>query len=87
LDIAPWNGNKQTEIDFLIIIPDRGLLCVEVKGHSRIEYVSGMWHLGREPPDRRGPFVQANEALFALLKRLKNDLPQLWDIPVQRCVI
>jgi hypothetical protein len=86
LDIAPWNGNKQTEIDFLIIIPDLGLLCIEVKGNQRIEYVNGVWYMGKEQ-ERRGPFKQADDARFALLRRMKAADFSLGVIPVQRCVI
>jgi hypothetical protein len=30
LDLAPWNRSARTEIDFLVIIPDSGILCLEV---------------------------------------------------------
>lgn len=87
LDIAPWNRNKQTEIDFLLIIPDQGLLCVEVKGHRRIEFIEGVWHLGAEERNRRGPFKQADDAKFALSRRIDAKLPQFTHVPIHRCVV
>ena len=34
LDLAPWNRGLRTEIDFVVIVPDRGILCVEIKSHE-----------------------------------------------------
>jgi Nuclease-related domain len=38
LDLAPWNRGLRTEIDFVIIIPDAGILCIEVKSHENIYF-------------------------------------------------
>lgn len=69
LDVAPSNNNKRTEIDFLVIIPDLGLLCVEVKSHVRITFDGERWH-----PDsiKRSPFRQAEDAKHALIRRFKK---------------
>ena len=35
LDLAPWRRNSRTEVDFVVIVPDVGLLCIEVKATAR----------------------------------------------------
>jgi hypothetical protein len=69
LDVAPSNNNKRTEIDFLIIIPSLGLLCIEVKSQERIEFDGERWH-----PEsiKRSPFRQAEDAKHALVRRFKK---------------
>lgn len=67
LDLAPYNDNKRTEIDFVIVVPDRGVLCVEVKSHRDIFFNGERWH-----PDsiKRSPFSQAMDARYAFRRRL-----------------
>ena len=28
LDLAPWNKGLRTEVDFIVIVPDAGILCI-----------------------------------------------------------
>lgn len=69
LDVAPSNNNKRTEIDFLVVIPELGLLCIEVKSQERIEFDGERWF-----PDsiKRSPFKQAEDAKHALIRRFKK---------------
>jgi hypothetical protein len=69
LDVAPSNNNKRTEIDFLIIMPSLGLLCVEVKSQERIEFDGEQW---RPESIKRSPFKQAEDAKHALIRRFKK---------------
>ncbi len=71
LDVAPSNNNRRTEIDFLVIIPDLGLLCIEVKSHERITFDGERWH-----PESitRSPFKQALDAKHVLERRFKRIL-------------
>ena len=58
LDLAPWNRGLRTEIDFVVIVPDTGVLCLEVKSHDSISFENGQWH----PPEiKRSPFKQASD--------------------------
>jgi len=69
LDVAPSNNNKRTEIDFLVVMPDLGLLCIEVKSHQRISFDGRQW----SPPSiTRSPFKQAQDARHALIRRFKT---------------
>jgi len=75
LDIARHVERVTGEADFVIIIPGKGVLCLEVKAASSIRREEGLWYYGRNPkPDKRGPFKQASEAMHSIRKRLlKND--------------
>jgi hypothetical protein len=63
------------EIDFVLSIPGRGLLCLEVKG-GRVECRSGTWSStdrnGVTHAYRRSPFQQAREGMFKLLSAIRN---------------
>lgn len=78
LDLAPWRGSRRTEVDFVVIIPDCGILCIEVKSHDRIEYVEDGWQpatLGT------GPFKQIQDGVKTLHRRLKSDAPFTSSLP------
>ena len=64
------------EIDFVVLIPDRGIVCLEVKG-GRVACVDGVWttrnsktgEINRLP---KSPYIQAREGMFALLKAIRG---------------
>ena len=62
------------EIDFLIMIPGKGILVLEVKSHANVEYKDGLWKLGNDEPTERGPFKQAADAMYSLKKDLPEEL-------------
>lgn len=64
------------EIDFLIMIPGKGILVLEVKSHGSVRYQNGVWSLGNEEPTVRGPFKQAAEAMYSLKKDLPDELTE-----------
>jgi hypothetical protein len=86
LDLAPWNRHRKTEIDFVVIMPRVGILCLEVKSHEMIWYDAGGWHLGDELK-ARGPFKQADDAVKTLGRRMATALPQLAYVPIARGVV
>ena len=57
------------EIDFVIIIPCEGILCLEVKG-GRVSCEDGIWRTmnrhGNVATLGKSPFMQARESMFAL---------------------
>lgn len=84
LDLSPWNRGLRTEIDFVVIVPDTGILCIEVKSHENITFVDDRWH----PPDiKRSPFKQASDARHTFYRRLREIAPQFKCIPVIHCCI
>ena len=71
LDLADHVRASQGEADFVVLIPNEGILVIEVKSHKSVRFTEQGWRLGNDPePDRRGPFKQASEALHSIRKYL-----------------
>ena len=81
LNIAQHIRQIQGEADFVALIPQRGVLCIEVKAHMRVRREDSAWYLGRDPVNYRGPFQQASEACHSLESRVKSENPHLGSIP------
>lgn len=84
LDLAPWNRGRRTELDFLVIVPDTGLLCIEVKSHDAITFDGVSW---QPPTIKRSPFKQASDAAHAFHRRLAALAPRFRNVPVVHCCI
>ena len=84
LDLAPWNRGLRTEIDFVVLVPELGILCIEVKSHDRITFDGNRWY-----PDsiRRSPFKQACDGSRTFRRRLVELAPQFRQVPVVHCCI
>lgn len=79
LDLAPWEGGRRTEIDFVVIFPDQGIMCMEVKSHDEISFDGSVW----SPPSiRRSPFKQALDGRHSFYRALKKYAPEFSYIPV-----
>lgn len=75
------------EADFVILAPGLGVLVLEVKSHTHVARDdAGFWHLGQNPPERRGPFVQASEAMWSLKNSILMANPDLRDVPFMSAV-
>jgi DNA polymerase III delta prime subunit len=73
LDLANHTTQISGEADFVIIVPDLGILVLEVKSHKYIKYEHGNWWLGNNPqPETRGPFKQALNAMHSIRKYVDN---------------
>ncbi len=71
LDIANHQKQVSGEIDFVVIVPAKGVLCVEVKACHHLERRDGQWYYGTSTvPDARGPFKQASQAMHTIRKKL-----------------
>ena len=61
------------EIDFVVLIPHEGILCLEIKG-GRVSCENGVWRTmdryGKTAKLRKSPFMQARESMFALRARI-----------------
>ncbi|MGL3211644.1 NERD domain-containing protein [Bradyrhizobium sp. BR 1433] len=84
LDLAPWNRRRRTEIDFVIIVPDLGAMCVEVKSHEDISFDGEKWS---PPTIERSPFKQVADARGTFHRRLKNLAPQFASLPIVQCCV
>jgi hypothetical protein len=79
LDLAPFNRGIRTEVDFVAIIPDSGIVCIEVKSHKDISFKNDRWN----PSDiKRSPFKQAADGRYTFYRRLCQLAPVFKGIPV-----
>ncbi len=78
LEIAHHRRKVAGEADFVVIVPGKGILCVEVKACSRLLRKDGNWYYGADPKaDPRGPFKQASEAMHSIRRRIIGQCPDL----------
>jgi hypothetical protein len=84
LDLAPWNRGLRTEIDFVVITPEAGILCVEVKSHEHLFFDGHRWS---PATITRSPFKQAADGRFTFTRRLHELAPELRRVPVVHCCI
>jgi DNA polymerase III delta prime subunit len=88
LDIAEHTKRLAGEVDFVIIVPQKGILCLEVKASAKIRREDGLWYYGNNAsPDRRGPFKQASEAMHSIRGRLTKRNDELRNILFWSAVI
>jgi hypothetical protein len=74
LNIADHITQTSGEADFVIIVPNIGILVLEVKGHKVISRDDhGIWYFGREKKqEERGPFTQASDCKFSIIDYLSS---------------
>lgn len=88
LDIVKHQKRLSGEVDFVIIVPKKGVLCLEVKATSSVRRERGLWYYGTDPiPDRRGPFKQSSEAMHSVRTGLAKQDKSLGRIPFWSAVI
>ena len=74
LHIAHHVSKSKGEADFVVLIPNLGVVILEVKSHLRILVQDGVWILGSEKGPHESPFVQAERAMFSIRKNLIDKL-------------
>jgi hypothetical protein len=78
LDVTHHTKQLSGEIDFVVIVPAKGVLCVEVKGCHSLRRAGGLWYYGTATqPDSRGPFKQVSATMHSLRKELAARHPSL----------
>jgi hypothetical protein len=76
LGIAKHVTQMEGEADFLIVIPGKGILIVEVKSHLSVSRdANGFWKLGSDNPTQRSPFKQARGQVHSIRHYLRKVLP------------
>ena len=72
-DIRRHVVRNEGEADVLIVVPDQGVLCVEVKGCD-VSRRDGLWVYSYSPPRTTpvGPFRQASEASHSIRNYLRS---------------
>lgn len=82
LGIADHVKNPEGEADFVVIAPNLGVLIIEVKSHDYVHFEEGVWHLGSQKPDTRGPIKQASQAKHSIRQYLQRKQMELRSVPV-----
>ena len=71
LGLARRESGPYGEIDFAVIVPTEGIICLEVKG-GRVSCQAGIWRTmdrhGNNVTLKKSPFMQARDAMFTLRK-------------------
>ena len=84
LDIAKhvlwWKG----EADFVVVIPERGVVVVEVKAPSRVEYRNGDWTLHGTPSPKKNPLRQLDGAIASIREHLAQHGFIAGSMPITR---
>ena len=72
-------GRRPREIDFLVLVPNVALLCIEVKGGGFV-IENGSWYRPGPPRESIEPPVdQAESAMFLMRNELVSQFRRQWD--------
>lgn len=78
LDLARHTRQVSGEADFVIIVPNHGIVILEVKSHDFVKLDELGWWLGTSStPETRGPFRQAAQAMHSIRHYLGARVPNL----------
>ena len=83
------DSQGEGEVDFIVFIPFRGIVVVEVKSHKKIEFKNRQWILGNKI-EERSPLDQANGNKWSLINLVKDSekKPEGWfKVPVTHVAI
>lgn len=75
LGLSRRRSGPYGEIDFVVIVPDEGVVCLEVKG-GRVSCENGVWRTRNrrgEAAALRSPFMQARNNMFALRDAVRKE--------------
>ena len=68
-------SGRYGEVDFVVLIPNKGIVCIEVKGGG-VSCNNGVWTTtnrhGRTDNLKRSPFEQARDGMFKLLDFVRH---------------
>ena len=81
--------NPYTEIDFIVVVPGKGIICLEVKGGKKILLEDGKWYredLNGKKPLHKNPFDQVEQATRTLRENLDERFMSE-GFPEPRCVV
>lgn len=88
LDLKRHINQVEGEIDLVVLIPNKGILCIEVKACD-VTRVDGLWTYHYRPPKTsiKGPFKQASDAMHSLRGWLRSKDQQLSNILFYSAVV
>ena len=75
LGLARRGAKPFGEIDFVVVVPGEGIVCLEVKG-GRVSCTEGVWRTvdryGDVSEFTKSPFMQARDSMFALRRTIQQ---------------
>jgi DNA polymerase III delta prime subunit len=86
LNLAEHPSQAEGEADFVLVVPKKGILIVEVKDHTKVAFEHGKWILGNNIPEVGGPIKQAREACYSVIDFIKSNLKEAYRVPITYCV-
>ncbi len=91
LNLSRHVYKQMGEIDFVVIVPGKGLLVVEVKASASISFDGNEWHYGDDESKyskRESPFVQAKENMLSIRdQHVRAHLSDLSGMAYGYCVV
>lgn len=87
LGLARRRSGPYGEIDFVVIVPDEGVVCLEVKG-GRVSCENGVWRTRNrrgEVAALKSPFMQARDNMFALRDAIRKEFGE--SAAESRCLV
>lgn len=83
LGIARHVRQVEGEADFVVIVPNHGVLVIEVKSHQSVAVLAdGRWRLGNNAPTARSPVKQADEAMHSIREYLAKNQVNIHGVPI-----
>jgi hypothetical protein len=91
LGLSNAYSGEYGEIDFVVLVPDLGILCVEVKGGGIAQH-GGRWSTtnskGEKSALKRSPFRQAKDAMWKLHEAVETHFGKATNLlPVREATI
>ncbi len=86
LAIGRHRAGLTGELDFLVLVPGKGMVIIEAKSPRYVEYKGGRWHLDRTPKPGKDPLQQLEGARRSLRGFLKDAGILRGDEPIARLV-
>lgn len=86
LAIGRHRAGLTGELDFLVLVPGKGMVIIEAKSPRFVEYKAGRWHLDRTPKPGKDPLQQLDGARRSLRGHLKDVGILRGDEPIARLV-
>jgi len=86
LKLSKHDKQRAGEIDFLFIVPNTGMLCLEVKSHKTISFDENHWYYGKNKEKDKSPFFQVEHNMQSIRKYIKKRDSELAKILLHTAV-
>ena len=88
LDIPEHKKKTDGEADFTLLVPDQGIIIMEIKSSPYIEVKNGQWYFGKIKEKRESPFKQAVGNKHSIKENLTKESDKRFNnILFGHCVI